>query len=277
MGKCSFVPAGVMEWVASVPTAPIPPFWVIAVLCAAYLVFVLGGARVMRNRAALKLRVPLAVHNGILFVYSLLSTLAMGFVVLCNTPYRSFDEMVCDGENALFEGFNSWVLFFFLLSKMWEFLDTAFLVLGKHRLRFLHVYHHVVTLPLSWVLYKDASANGTICAWTNMLVHTPMYYYYTVSALGGTVWWKKYITQMQIAQFVFCIGIMVYDLVLLRPATSVRCTVHKPYPYRSILCSAVIYATFLALFIQLYVSIYKARKTSKPAAASDVPKPKKTN
>jgi len=254
------LPENIVNWLGTIPNAPVPPFWVIIVLCSCYLVFVLGGHRIMLNKEAIALRNLQVAHNAIMFIYSLLSTIAMGLGVLFDTPYTSFNQMICDGEDALFTGFNSWVLFCFLISKMWEFVDTIFLVLGKHRLRFLHVYHHVITLPLSWLLYVDHSANGTICAWTNMFVHTPMYYYYTIAALGGTVWWKKYITQIQIIQFIFCMAVMVYDAVLLRPADSTHCLVHKTYPYYSIIWSGVIYVTFLVLFIKLYIDNYKSRK-----------------
>jgi len=257
------LPENVVTWIENVPTAPIPPFYVIVCMCAGYLVFVLGGAQFMKNRDPIPLQKLQVAHNAIMFLYSLLSTIAMAFCVFSNTPYKTFNEMICDGENSLFSGFNSWVLFTFLLSKMWEFIDTVFLVLGKHRLRFLHVYHHVITLPLSWILYIDNSANGTICAWANMFVHTPMYYYYTIAALGGTVWWKKYITQIQITQFVFCIFLMIYDYILLRPLDSKYCLKHKSYPYNSILWSAIIYLTFLILFIKLYIDVYKSRKKAK--------------
>jgi len=274
MGHCGFLPKSVVDWLASLLDAPVPPLWFILMMCALYLVFVLGGARFMKNREAIPMKSLQVAHNAIMFVYSLTSTIAMGFAIGCNTPYSSFNEMICDGEDALFTGFNHWVLFTFLISKMWEFIDTVFLVFGKHRLRFLHVYHHVITLPLSYFLYVDRSANGNICAWTNMFVHTPMYYYYTVAALGGPVWWKKKITQIQITQFIFCMAVMVYDAVLLRPADSVRCLKHKQYPWHSLEISAVIYATFLALFIKLYIDVYKSRSKPKPAAPVDGEKKK---
>jgi len=269
MGHCGFVPDCVAQWLASLPDAPVPPFWVIAVLCTVYLVFVLVGRKLMENREPIPLKNLQVAHNAVMFVYSLMSTIAMGFGVLCNTPYTSFSEMICDSDNALFKGFNHWVLFCFLISKMWEFVDTVFLVFGKHRIRFLHVYHHVITLPLSWLLYVDNSANGNICAWTNMFVHTPMYYYYTLAALGlgARVWWKKYITQIQITQFVFCMAVMVYDVLLIRPVDSVRCTIHKPYAYHSLEWSAVIYLSFLVLFIKLYIDNYKVRAAASKAKA----------
>jgi GNS1/SUR4 family len=36
----------------------------------------------------------------------------------------------------------------------------------------------------------------------NSFVHVLMYYYYSMATMGRTVWWKKYITQAQIVQFI---------------------------------------------------------------------------
>lgn len=40
----------------------------------------------------------------------------------------------------------------------------------------------------------------------NLAVHTVMYFYYFQSARGVRCWWKKYITVMQIVQFVIDLG-----------------------------------------------------------------------
>jgi len=44
----------------------------------------------------------------------------------------------------------------------------------------------------------------------NLLVHVFMYYYYTLAALKIPVWWKIYLTQLQIVQFVIDIAACVY-------------------------------------------------------------------
>ena len=36
----------------------------------------------------------------------------------------------------------------------------------------------------------------------NTAIHTLMYYYYAILSLGYTVWWKKYVTTMQLIQFI---------------------------------------------------------------------------
>ncbi|GLH05885.1 Elongation of very long chain fatty acids protein F [Gryllus bimaculatus] len=44
--------------------------------------------------------------------------------------------------------------------------------------------------------------NTTTTGIVNGLIHVMMYSYYQLALLGYTVWWKKYLTQMQIIQFV---------------------------------------------------------------------------
>merc|ERR1712032_965592 len=46
----------------------------------------------------------------------------------------------------------------------------------------------------------------TFCGFLNMGVHVVMYFYYLMSAMGPSVqkylWWKRYLTTMQLGQFV---------------------------------------------------------------------------
>lgn len=71
---------------------------------------------------------------------------------------------------------------------------------------FLHVYHHsamVVAVAVS-VRFLPAG-HATMLGILNCIVHCMMYGYYLVSALNENVkrsiWWKKYITQVQMIQF----------------------------------------------------------------------------
>ena len=49
---------------------------------------------------------------------------------------------------------------------------------------------------------------GTFHAMVNSLVHTVMYFYYGISALGPEyrryIWWKKYLTTFQMVCYPFC-------------------------------------------------------------------------
>lgn len=92
---------------------------------------------------------------------------------------------------------------------MTEFLDTIFFVLRKRnrQVSFLHVYHHSVTMYFSWLFLKyTPSEQGAIVGLINSLVHVVMYTYYMIAAMGPAyqkyIWWKKYMTVIQlVSQF----------------------------------------------------------------------------
>ena len=86
-------------------------------------------------------------------------------------------------------------------SKYYEFIDTFLLVLKKKPLKFLHVYHHIVTLYLVFVALATNATFGWVLMIANCFVHTIMYSYYALTNLGRRPWWKKYLTKLQIAQF----------------------------------------------------------------------------
>ena len=51
-------------------------------------------------------------------------------------------------------------LFLFVMSKFPELIDTAFIVLKKGDLIFLHWYHHITVLLFCWQSYATRSSTG---------------------------------------------------------------------------------------------------------------------
>ena len=109
---------------------------------------------------------------------------------------RSIDNLG-DGLRRMFHWYQ--------LSKYWEYLDTLFLILNGKDLSFLHVYHHGVVAFTSWTWTRGdlrLAAGGVLF---NTMVHVFMYYYYfacTIPELRKRLWWKKYLTKLQILQFI---------------------------------------------------------------------------
>uniref|UniRef100_A0A2M3Z940 Elongation of very long chain fatty acids protein n=1 Tax=Anopheles braziliensis TaxID=58242 RepID=A0A2M3Z940_9DIPT len=97
----------------------------------------------------------------------------------------------------------------YYISKFTEFFDTLFFILRKktQHVSTLHVIHHGC-MPFSvWMGMKFApGGHSTFFAMLNSFVHIVMYFYYMVAALGPKyqkfIWWKKYLTAFQMAQFV---------------------------------------------------------------------------
>jgi len=91
-------------------------------------------------------------------------------------------------------------------------LDTIFFILRKkkNQLTFLHIYHHSTMFCLWWIGVKYvAGGSSFLGAMFNCFVHVVMYFYYFLAACGPAVrkwlWWKKYLTLIQMAQFVFAL------------------------------------------------------------------------
>uniref|UniRef100_A0A8V0XEM8 Elongation of very long chain fatty acids protein n=1 Tax=Gallus gallus TaxID=9031 RepID=A0A8V0XEM8_CHICK len=103
------------------------------------------------------------------------------------------------------------VLWWYYFSKLIEFMDTFFFILRKnnHQITVLHVYHHATMLNIWWfVMNWVPCGHSYFGATLNSFIHVLMYSYYGLSAVPAMrpyLWWKKYITQGQLIQFVLTI------------------------------------------------------------------------
>mmetsp|Transcript_11262 Transcript_11262/g.17990 ORF Transcript_11262/g.17990 Transcript_11262/m.17990 type:complete len:160 (-) Transcript_11262:1025-1504(-) len=68
----------------------------------------------------------------------------------------------------------------------------------------MHIYHHSVVMFMTWfwLAYSQSLQFGGLLF--NTFVHVIMYYYYFLRSRGvKEIWWKSWITRIQIIQFVF--------------------------------------------------------------------------
>lgn len=102
------------------------------------------------------------------------------------------------------------VAWLFYFSKYIELMDTMFFVLRKKhsQITFLHIFHHSF-MPWTWwwgITLTPAGGMGSFHAMVNAVVHVIMYFYYGLAAAGPRfqkfLWWKKYMTAIQLTQFV---------------------------------------------------------------------------
>lgn len=212
----------------------------------------------MKNREPFKLKGIVAVHNLILCVWSLAMFSAITYYILLWVIRDSMFRVFCDPGYLLAKGPQVFWYYVFYISKFYEFLDTLFQLLRKKQPIFLHTYHHVITL---WLVYITLSTKFTI-QWTDIVanagVHVVMYYYYYLAERGIFVWWKKYITKIQIVQFIFDIVThfmwYYYAKIAVYGCSGVEWVFH--------FANFVIFS-FLVLFIKFYYDAYKKKSQLK--------------
>lgn len=156
----------------------------------------------------------------------------------------------------------AYTAYIYFLSKIVELLDTVFFVLRKKfsQITVLHVTHHA---SIAWLMYWGVKyfpgGHGSFQGFANSFVHIFVYSYYLLSALGPRVapflWWKKYLTQLQMAQFVI-IFVHTFQLVF-QPDCNYPRWILVPY------CGVAAY--FLAMFSNFYRKSYLNRLSKSKA------------
>ena len=136
------------------------------------------------------------LHNGILVMFS-----AWTFLSLAEVLYN--EGLVFQSgyyfENPRFDT----IIYYFYLSKYYEFLDTFLLYLNGKTPIFLQKYHHVGTLIFYHFCYFykiDVAWKTTLI---NSFVHTIMYSYYLgcLLKIEKVRIIRQYITSLQLLQF----------------------------------------------------------------------------
>jgi len=142
----------------------------------------------------------------------------------------------------------------FYFSKAIDLFDTMFFALRKksNQITFLHVFHHLTMFPYAWLGLKYVGGGQTffLCAF-NSFVHTVMYAYYGFSAIGPHMqkylWWKKYLTQLQLIQF---FAVMTHSVVnLLQP----DCAFPKGFSMGYLAYGFIIALFFANFYVQSYI------------------------
>ncbi|KAH9399492.1 Elongation of very long chain fatty acids protein 7 [Tyrophagus putrescentiae] len=210
--------------------------WKLLALTAAYIAIVVFGSRLMRGQAPLELRTPMLVYNVLMvaingyFLYEALTWIGFGARLL---DFRF--PSPADRSPEAMRIVNSFNLYFW--TKFVDYFDTFFFILRKknRQVTTLHIYHHISVPIIGWISSWISPTMPVLG-----LLHCPY------------LWWKKYITQIQLIQFAI-IGLYGLCLNLL----------HSGYPliYRMMPVSQAL--IFLVMFGQFYVRSYLSSKQIK--------------
>lgn len=215
-----------------------------------YLMFTIWGPTVMKNRKPFHLQSFIGIHsafmtllNAYLSSEAIISSLNLNYSVLC----QPVERLGRPDELRLAKA-----VWLFYISKIMDFVDSVIIVLRKkeRQLSFLHVYHHTSMVLLSWIGVKSyAGGNMYFIIAVNSFVHVVMYSYYSLSSLGPFMkkylWWKKYVTMLQLGQFTVFVSLGMYNI-------KIGC----PYPFWLMIFLLCYVFTIMFLFGRFYINSY---------------------
>jgi len=167
-----------------------------------YYVIIFGLQKFMANRKPIHANGLIIAHNWFLCLFSLGLFLLIAESVFPRVWKNGLIWGCCSPESIQQDTRLEFYYYLNYLGKFYELLDTVFLVLRKKKLEFLHVYHHSLTLLLCYTQLIGNNSVQWVPISINLVVHVLMYYYFARAAAGVQIWWKKYLTTMQIIQFV---------------------------------------------------------------------------
>ncbi|GBG88886.1 hypothetical protein CBR_g48498 [Chara braunii] len=191
----------------------------VVLLVLLYILVVVVAVRLMKHAGAKPkpkdpwlLRALVLVHNLFLAVLSLF----MGSGILHHAwrnGYSVWGNKVRDEEDTLGR-----LIYLFYVSKLYEFVDTLIMLLKRNlwQVSFLHVYHHGTISLVWWIMCYRSYFSAAMNSW----IHVAMYMYYFLAAVLGKdekkrkkyLFWGKYLTIMQMVQFVLFIVQSVYGI-----------------------------------------------------------------
>ncbi|GLH13378.1 Elongation of very long chain fatty acids protein F [Gryllus bimaculatus] len=242
----------------------LPLLWASPGFAAAYLWFALGlGPRIMRGREPLRPKTVLAVYNALqvaLNVAMLCKSVSLfvdrRYDLMCPRAQPPLHVVMGDSQAHAFALEVARVAHYQASMRLLDLADTVFIVLAKktRHLTFLHLYHHCSVILFAWTILKiDIGGTVTLLpASINNFVHATMYSYYLLSLFGFQLArsCKKYITQLQILQFVLVV------LYLLQAIMRKDCDTSLPIIGLNFTQGVV----FLWLFLQFYRGAYHKKK-----------------
>jgi len=237
-------------------SAPFSSIWTPVIGTSLYLLGIYVLQMVVKKRHDLVM--VTAIHN--LFLCLLSAAMMTGMIVHLTPFVKHFGwfHVFCDANgpphpelNMNYGGMCFWCYVFYV-SKFYEMVDTILLVMKKRPLTLVHVYHHFIVPYLFWTFMNTETTGHWMLAFNNSLVHVFMYYYYMMTTLGYSVWWKKYLTQLQIVQFFVDMFVTWPHLLFMRALQLWDC---KGSTW-SVYMGQYIGVSFIVLFTLFYMDTY---------------------
>ncbi|NXD36426.1 ELOV6 protein, partial [Copsychus sechellarum] len=220
------------------------------ILSIIYFILIFGIQHFMKERRPFNLRIPLVLWSFSLTLFSIIAACRiwkqMAFLLL----NKGFKQSWCTKSFYVHPVSKLWI-YLFAVSKLVEMGDTLFIVLRKKKLIFLHWYHHVFTMIVSWYSYKIMVVGLPWNAALNLSIHSVIYFYYTVTAMGFRVP-KPIMMLITTSQIVQMAAFVILNILSILWRNDKGCQIGWPM----LLIPFVFYTTLLALFSNFFRETY---------------------
>lgn len=234
----------------------------VLLLVGGYLVSVLWlGPNLMRNRKPLEIKNLIRFYNAAMILSNIY--LIKRALTLVDNGRSFFNCKGVEMDLSRVEEI-AFITELFLLSRLADFLDTVWFVLRKKQshISFLHVFHHSYVPTVAYVATRwiPVVPNAMSFPFINSAIHVVMYTYYllaTFPSLRQHLWWKRYLTALQMIQF---ITVLIYNVFGYFYFGRV-CGKSQTAALTGSLVSAVI---FLVLFYSFYRQAYANKQQQPP-------------
>lgn len=244
--ESKYDPTKAIEWCTN-------HFYIPIICSIIYLVLIYIGIKWMKNKPAYRLHQPLLVWNVSLALFAFFGSISLLPQLSHAVVKKGLHFSVCEANTISDPHIALW-MYLLVISKLFELFDTAFVVLHKSSLQFLHWYHHTTVLLYCWYGFSRSGIRfGHWFAGINYGVHTLMYSYFAMKSAGLYVpsVVAQFITVLQILQmFVgLFINITVYNKSIVQ---GLDCKVD----YMLLYMGLVMYGSYAVLFLQFFYNRY---------------------
>ncbi|KAF9434254.1 hypothetical protein BGZ76_008325 [Entomortierella beljakovae] len=153
------------------------------------------------SRSSSALTAFVFIHNMILCLYSGITFVSMMPAMIQNYRTHSLHAAYCDTDRSLWNNGLGYWGYIFYLSKFYEVIDTIIILMKGRRSSTLQTYHHAGAMITMWSGIRYQTTPIWIFVVFNSFIHTIMYCYYACTSIGLHPPGKKYLTTLQITQF----------------------------------------------------------------------------
>ncbi|XP_054975637.1 elongation of very long chain fatty acids protein 3 [Sorex araneus] len=215
-----------------------------------YLLLIFVGKAYMKTQKGFNLQTPLILWSFGLSVFSIVGAVRtwsyMGTLWHVYSPVHTVCFSVFTSTSVM----KFWSSIF-TFSKIIELGDTAFIILRKRPLIFVHWYHHSTVLIFSSFVLKEQVPAGGWFMTMNFGVHAIMYSYYTLKAAHVTPpkFLPMLITSLQILQMVIGVFVSIMAYILRQ---EYGCFMTE----NALFWSAVLYISYFILFANFFHRTY---------------------